>query len=335
MNIGNKIKLLRTKKALSQGELADILHVSAQAVSKWESNTSYPDISQLPAIASYFGITIDELFEYPLDLEYERIETMIINGSMMTNERFIHSEEFLLSEINKNPNNYNAISTLANLYHFYACKLNEKASHYALNALSLKPDNKNDLCTLNNGSNGYIVDWNIGCHYKLINKLYTLINEHSANERTKLFLLDNLIADHRYQEAEEILIENDFELKPFYEVWIKENKLGFNSVKEDYFSLANESQNDWKILMSVANRYAYNQDYLEAINMYERTFETAPKPRYTDTLACIAYIYRILGNNQKAIKTYQRELLLLKEEWNITKGELVDEIKSNIEELER
>ncbi|MGN1344837.1 MAG: helix-turn-helix domain-containing protein, partial [Traorella sp.] len=130
MNIGNKIKTLRNKKALSQSELADILHVTAQAVSKWESNLSYPDINQLPTLASLFGITIDELFEYPSDLEYERIDHMIENGKALSNEFFDHSEEFLLNEIKNDPKNYRAISTLADLYHFHACRLNDKAVHY-------------------------------------------------------------------------------------------------------------------------------------------------------------------------------------------------------------
>lgn len=55
MSIGAKIKQLRTKKGLSQSELSDVFHVSTQAISKWESDTSFPDITQLPAIASYFG----------------------------------------------------------------------------------------------------------------------------------------------------------------------------------------------------------------------------------------------------------------------------------------
>ena len=135
MNIGNKIKQLRTHKALSQSELAEILHVTPQAISKWESNASQPDIQQLPALASYFGITIDELFEYPTDLEYERIEQMIENDTVMTLEFLMHSEDFLLTEIKKDPKNYRAISQLADLYHYQACKLNEKAIHYSLEAL--------------------------------------------------------------------------------------------------------------------------------------------------------------------------------------------------------
>ena len=333
MSIGNEIKKLRSKKGLSQSELADVLHVSAQAVSKWESNTSYPDISQLPVIASYFGITIDELFEYPVDLEYERIDKMVENGKALTNEFFEHSESFLLNEIKKNPKNHRAISTLADLYHFHACRLNDKAAHYALNALSLKPDNKFDLNTLNNSSNGQISDWNISCHYKLIEQLKKLVNDYPQNNRTKLYLLDNLIADYCLEEANTILDESNLELEPFYRVWIKEVQVGFIGVKADYEVLLNEFSNNWKILMEVANRFAFNRYYEEAIQIYERTFEISPKPRYTDMLACISYLYRSIGKYDKAIETNQRELTLLKEEWNIAKGELVDEIKQNIETL--
>lgn len=65
--LGNKIQMLRKNKNLSQQELAQMLSVSSQAVSKWERNLSTPDISMLPVIARFFGITMDELFNYRLD----------------------------------------------------------------------------------------------------------------------------------------------------------------------------------------------------------------------------------------------------------------------------
>ena len=65
MNIGNQIKTLRLEKKVKQEELAEYLGVSAQAVSKWETGASTPDITLLPGIATYFGIAIDELFALP------------------------------------------------------------------------------------------------------------------------------------------------------------------------------------------------------------------------------------------------------------------------------
>lgn len=61
MNIGNNIAALRKEKSITQEELANILGVSAQAVSKWENNSSCPDVALLTDIADYFGVTVDAL----------------------------------------------------------------------------------------------------------------------------------------------------------------------------------------------------------------------------------------------------------------------------------
>lgn len=63
MNLGDKLKSLRKEKNISQEKLAQYLNVSFQAVSKWENSNTYPDISLLPDIARFFGITIDELLQ--------------------------------------------------------------------------------------------------------------------------------------------------------------------------------------------------------------------------------------------------------------------------------
>ncbi|MBO5938797.1 MAG: helix-turn-helix transcriptional regulator [Clostridia bacterium] len=59
--LGQRISVLRKKKNLTQEELADLLSVSGQAVSKWEQDRSCPDILQLPTLAKFLGVTIDEL----------------------------------------------------------------------------------------------------------------------------------------------------------------------------------------------------------------------------------------------------------------------------------
>ena len=64
ITIGNKIKDLRRSRKLTQEELGEALGVSFQAVSKWENNIALPDIALVPTIARYFGVSIDELFDY-------------------------------------------------------------------------------------------------------------------------------------------------------------------------------------------------------------------------------------------------------------------------------
>lgn len=61
MTIGERLLNLRKEKNLSQEELANILDVSRQTVSKWETDQSTPDFDKIVPLCNYFGITTDEL----------------------------------------------------------------------------------------------------------------------------------------------------------------------------------------------------------------------------------------------------------------------------------
>ena len=60
--IGKNIRKLRKERGLTQEELAELLGVSFQAVSKWENKSGLPDISQVVPLANIFGVTTDTLF---------------------------------------------------------------------------------------------------------------------------------------------------------------------------------------------------------------------------------------------------------------------------------
>jgi len=59
--IGEKIKQFRKKRKITQEQLAQYLNISFQSVSKWECGDAYPDLTMLPKIALFFGVTTDEL----------------------------------------------------------------------------------------------------------------------------------------------------------------------------------------------------------------------------------------------------------------------------------
>ena len=59
--IGENIRRLRRQRDLTQEEVAAHLGISPQSISKWERAEGYPDITMLPALANYFGVSVDEL----------------------------------------------------------------------------------------------------------------------------------------------------------------------------------------------------------------------------------------------------------------------------------
>lgn len=61
INLAEPLRRLRAKHGITQETLADFLGVSSQAVSKWERGDGLPDITMLPPLANYFGVTLDEL----------------------------------------------------------------------------------------------------------------------------------------------------------------------------------------------------------------------------------------------------------------------------------
>jgi len=74
INISENLKELRKKKNNTQEELAEFLTVSGAAVSKWERGECYPDIEFLPKIASYYDISMDDLFGMGEIKKKERID---------------------------------------------------------------------------------------------------------------------------------------------------------------------------------------------------------------------------------------------------------------------
>ena len=64
MNIGKNIRRLRREKNMTQEELAENLNVSVSAVSQWETAANLPDVMLSPALASFFGVLTDELFDF-------------------------------------------------------------------------------------------------------------------------------------------------------------------------------------------------------------------------------------------------------------------------------
>lgn len=99
LDLGKRIRELRQRNRITQETLAEALGVTSQAVSRWEASGSYPDMEIVPAIANYFGVSIDELFGYSSDRE-EKIKLILAEANrVFNNQGFTYYQGSMSEEI--------------------------------------------------------------------------------------------------------------------------------------------------------------------------------------------------------------------------------------------
>ena len=119
-----RIKTLRKSRGITQEQLAGYLEISPQAVSRWETGTSCPDISLLPQIAALFEITVDELLGVNEAGKRREIGTVVAETSAMIDKNITGEPIRILREtLKKYPNNDRLLCTL--MYALYAASEDE------------------------------------------------------------------------------------------------------------------------------------------------------------------------------------------------------------------
>jgi len=114
MSFGNIIKKLRLNNNLTQEQLAEVLSISPQAISRWETNAALPDISLLPAIANYFDVTTDYLLEVDISSKEKEINKIIDTAREYTSRgSWLKGIEILRDALHKYPSAHALSSELA------------------------------------------------------------------------------------------------------------------------------------------------------------------------------------------------------------------------------
>lgn len=114
MSFGNIIKKLRLDKKMTQEQLAEVLSISPQAISRWETNIALPDISLLPILANYFDVTTDYLLEVDISKREQEIDNWLNKARAYTSKGYWSNGIDVLREaIKKYPSSYKLINELA------------------------------------------------------------------------------------------------------------------------------------------------------------------------------------------------------------------------------
>ncbi len=107
-------KVMRKQRNLTQEQISEAMGVSCQAVSKWETNSSYPDISLLPIIADYFGVSVDYLIGHDTSKQFEDIDKVCsIADTLFAENRYMEAIPVLREMLIKHPGNEKLMYKLA------------------------------------------------------------------------------------------------------------------------------------------------------------------------------------------------------------------------------
>jgi len=334
MDIGKKIKTLRASKGLTQEKLARELNVTPQAVSRWENGTAQPDISLLPALSVCFGVRIDDFFELSDDAQFDRIDNMVEKEDFLSRGDFDYAERFLKDHIAADPNDARSLRALAHLYHHRADSYKRKAVPLAKRSLELEPTVKDGHSILSYVADGACWDWCSSNHRELIDYYYDFVKKNPDYRQGYLWLMDNLIADHRLDEALEAVrnmekVEYTYHV-PLYEGHIL-SRMGKNEEAETLWQkMLDENPDNWFVWSSMGDVRIKQCRYEEAIDFFQKAAELEAAPRFIDNWDSIGQINEMLGRWNEAAAAYEKVLEVYREDWQETDGFWVDQCQTKI-----
>ncbi len=340
MEIGNQIKSLRLRRGITQEAMAQHFGITAQAVSKWERGVATPDISMLPDISAYFGVTIDELFALFDDTRMERIQNMIWDVRYFNSADTENERQFLMEKARREPENDRPYALLADIEQHLADEHKELTAQYAKEALKRNPDNRDAHAALVTAMNGKCGVWyDTTSHHLLINFYKEFVAEHPDIWWAYKWLMDHLLDAGRIGEAKfywEKFVKVDVTFRTllyrglicWYDGHREEAYLHWEEMQEQF-------ADDWHVWLAMGDIMARNGEYEHAKAHYRHALELQESPRYCDPLESIAQVCELQGDIPGAIAAFREELALQEAEWHVTTGETADIVRRNIIRLEK
>lgn len=328
LKLGTVIKKLRTARGITQEELANKMGVSYQAVSKWETNTTTPDIAVLPQLALFFGVSMDELFSMNKDDYIERIEKMIRDEYSISHENFVWAERYLKGLLSEDKQNNTARVLLVELYEHRENRDSLACGRLCEEGLLIDP------------SDPALIGKLIRIREKrdesdrLIKFLEKLYSKNTKNNTVSEALISAYIKRGNYTLAEELICKS--EQRPILNLYEGDIALarGFlEDAKAVWLSAAFSNSNNSHLLFEVAERFRKINDPNTALKLYKDAYEASAPPKEMDALYSQDFLYTELDMKKEAVQMWQSIIKSLSEDYGIKAGESVDWAKREIEKL--
>lgn len=242
MDIGKKIAFLRKQKNVTQAQLAEYLSVTPQSVSRWESNNGVPDIYLLPSIATFFDVSIEELYGIH---DTEKITKLVYKYSILRDEKSYEDAMAAIENgINSTPDGEGYQQLLAQKMHMYLQKSREyikKADEVAdiLLEKTQEPENPLHMPVRFQKIQFAVLQ---GKEQEALTELKNNFENHPSSENILLYMCI-LLETYRYKEI--LFLYDNSEVKRLIED-------GSNTTKQiyDFLFSAAEKENDLSFFQS-------------------------------------------------------------------------------------
>ena len=304
-NLGSVIKRLRNEQGVTQDALAEYLGISYQAVSKWETGTTLPDITLLPKLAVFFGVRIDELFSVDHEDELERIDAML-QRETMTDQNYAYAKRILDGILRESPKDVEVMKRYAKVY---LAKTNTDlltAGKMLEQAMEFAPLDE-EIYSLYRSVRG-------GSEYKqhsdndwFIRVCEPYARKYPQNIGLYRMLIEAMVSKKYFDRAEELLGAVKFtgENKYMKEVFSGDIALAKGDeakAKEIWNSVP---KNDWLGQYEAGERFNRLNEYERAIECFNNAYDAQSAPRKMDMMYSLAFLYKKLGRFGEAKKEWE------------------------------
>ncbi len=326
-DIGKRIRELRLKRDMTQEQLAAALNLSAQAVSKWENGVTLPDIQLLPDLAVLFGITIDGLFYHSEDARFAMIDNMLAFKDDLSRQDYESAEGYLLDKLHDTKYEARALTQLGALYNHMAAGFHRKAELSLKRALEMEPEKKANHSLLCEAFGGVVWDFCLTNHHAQIAYYKQFTREHPDYHMGYLWLLENLLADRRFEEATQA-VEKMRQAKDSYHAALYLGLIAalnhnLSQAEQIWEQMLEGDPENWLVHCALGDAYARLSLYEKAIPYYQAALTLEAPPRYTDNALSLAQLYEIQQDFASAANYYDKAIDILKDDHQITEGDTV------------
>lgn len=269
------LKRFRLARKLTQEQAAEALGVSTQTVSRWECNTTLPDVTMLPKIAALYGVTIDDLYQ-ETSVVYENYASRLLSVFEATHkpEDFMQTELEYRKLMKSGAYTANDLRSCGILYQYMMQVCREKAEEYFDRVLMKGPGENPETYWSARRQKGYFL-WELGRNRENINEFLPLVEAGSRELQEWICLIQAYSFTQDYDTAL---------------MWVRKAE---------------------EIFPENAALHIYTGDLLRAMKRYEEAFSHWQRalelePQWCDAAYSMASCYEELGDYRNAYACYNR-----------------------------